>query len=184
MYQYQISLLMTEAYFIDLLFSDYLQKQVDDHPKFVSDVEADNGLTDQERWEGLDHTTEVSEGCRVGNPGKSEMAENNQMRGLSVSVVVWGGGVGMEPGWEVLHWHRWLCLNLHPPQRREHPAFLSAAVGIREKGRGEAQKLSATKYQRLVSDSSLCCPLPRQWSPHWHEMRPSFLPLKCDSHAS
>lgn len=49
MYQYQISLLMTEAYFIDLLFSDYLQKQVDDHPKFVSDVEADNGLTDQER---------------------------------------------------------------------------------------------------------------------------------------
>ena len=148
MYQYQISLLMTEPYFIDLLFSDYLQKQVDDHPKFVSDVEADNGLTDQERWEGLDHTTEVSEGCRAGNPGKSEMAENNQMRGLRVSVVVWGGGVGMEPGWEVLHWHCWLCLNLHPPQRREHPGFLISCCGHKGKREGWSSETVSSQISK------------------------------------
>lgn len=89
---------MTIPYFIDLLFSDYLQKQVEDHPKFVSDVEADNCLIHQERRKGLDHTTEVSEGSRAGNPGRSEMAENKQMRGLRVSIVVWGGDVEMEPG--------------------------------------------------------------------------------------
>lgn len=89
---------MTIPYFIDLLFSDYLQKQVDDHQKFVSDVEADNGLIHQERREGLDHTNEVSVGSRAGKPGRSEMAENKQMRGLRVSIVVWGEVVEMEPG--------------------------------------------------------------------------------------
>ena len=30
----------------------------------------------------MEHTTEVSDGSRAGNPGRSEMAENKQMRGL------------------------------------------------------------------------------------------------------
>ena len=183
-YQYQISSLMTIPYFIDLLFSDYLQKQVDNHPKIVSDVEADNGLTHQERWEGLEHTTEVSEESRAATQAGLKWLRTSKWEGsgflLWPGEGMWGWSQGKSSctGIAGCAWISTL------PKGGGIQAFLSAAVGMRERGKGEAQKPSAARHQKLVSDSSLRSPLPRQWSPHWYEIRPSFLPLKCDSHAS
>ena len=87
-------------------------------------------------------------GCRAGNPGRSEMAEDKQMRGLRVSVVVWGGGVGMEPGWEVLHWHCWLCLNLYPPQRREHTGFLISCCEHKGKREGWSSETVSSQISK------------------------------------
>ena len=183
-YQYQISSLMTIPYFIDLLFSDYLQKQVDNHPKFVSDVEADNGFTHQERWEGLEHTTEVSEESRAATQAGLKWLTTSKWEGSGFLLWPGEGRWGWSQGKSSCTGIAGCAWISTLPKGGGIQAFLSAAVGMRERGKGEAQKPSAARHQKLVSDSSLRSPLPRQWSPHWYEIRPSFLPLKCDSHAS